>query len=411
MTNNLSDRYLDTVSLLKELGLWDLDIGMDFLPIVQYCMPPPSTHKITQLLEDLVKCEVNTNWAPLTKTKKLLKKIQGKPSIAKGTSNRYGSLYPIQNGIHRIANQEEWLPKDKAFLINRFVTTVFKTTAESHLMHLGKYYDDVYKLRDALIVAYAKKNKLSYVMVHDENIKNKFDEVRSLSQIKCLLGKKGDKIRPSQNNIFWANPPEVKFTLPGTFFSSDEEKSNIIDTRPLDKINVERQPFPEEQLLSNTQQDDASYLFQPRWARNNVRSLADMNQLSWSSIFFYWEYTLKAKKPELFTLSILALLTGIRKSRWLKAIYNPTEELTFENLYISDKNTISFKVNNAATRFNDDNSNAHDYLTLQLPTGFELNKTTIQKGLKEEGTVRGFSKNNSGHTILKQRIKSWPYVI
>ena len=86
MTDSLSERYLNSVNLLKELDLWDLEIGMDFLPIVQYCMPPPSTHKITQLLEDLVKCEVNTNWAPLTKTKKLLKKIQGKPSITKGTS-------------------------------------------------------------------------------------------------------------------------------------------------------------------------------------------------------------------------------------------------------------------------------------------------------------------------------------
>lgn len=416
MIDSLSERYLNTVNLLKELDLWDLEIGMDFLPIVQYCMPPPSTDKITLLLEDLVECEVNTNWAPLTKTKKLLKKIQGKPSITKGTSNRYGSLYPIQNGIHRIANQDTWLPKDKAFLINRFVTIVFKTTAESHLLHLGKYYDDVYKLRDALIVDYAKKNKLIYVMVHDNNIKKKFNEVRSIYNFECLLGIKGDEIRPSQNNIFWANPPEVKFTLPGTFFSSDEEKSNIIDTRHPDKINVEKQPFPEEQLLNNTQQDDASYLFQPRWARNNVRSLADMNQLSWSSIFSYWEYTLKSKKPELFTLSILALLTGIRKSRLLKAIYNPTEELTFENLYISDKNTISFKVNNAATRFNDDNSNAHDYVTLQLPTGLEINKATIQKGLKEEGTVRGFSKNNSGpipflnnvsragHTLFRKNI-------
>ena len=72
-----------------------------------------------------------------------------------------------------------------------------------------------------------------------------------------------------------------------------------------------QEPTPEEQLLNNQQQRERPYFSQPKWARDNVRSLADMNQLCWSIIFAYWEYVLQANKNELFKLSLLVLLAII----------------------------------------------------------------------------------------------------
>lgn len=416
MAEKLETLYLDTINLLKELNLWDLESGLAFLPIIQYCMPPPSTAKIIQLLTDLKTCQVDTDWAPLKKTTILLDRLKGKPLIERGDPKRYGTLYPVQNGIHRIAIQVDWTLKDKAFLINHFASIVFHTTAEQRQLHKTKYYNDVYRLRDALIATYARSNNLNYTRIYFQNIEEKINETYFISKQERLLGTKLGIYSPTPNNTFWTNPPEAKFTIPLELINSDERKKYTINTRHQEKSGYERQPTSEELLLNNTQQEDSPYFFQPRWARNNVRSLADMNQLSWSSIFAYWEYTLKAKKYNLFILSFLTLLTGIKKSRWLNAIYNPAEELTFDNLYISETNTISFKVNQAATRFSDDHREAYDYVTLQLPAGISLDKMSVKNGLKEEGTVRGFSQNHSGpapflnnisragHTLFRKNI-------
>ena len=130
-TSFYAERYKETISVLKEHNLWDLEFGMLFLPVIQHCMPPASLYEINDLLDNLVSCEIDTDWAPLQKTKRLKKKISqiikiieeakeakqaelGEEAEAfeknkevkeeKEVITDFGTIYPITLGIQRISN-------------------------------------------------------------------------------------------------------------------------------------------------------------------------------------------------------------------------------------------------------------------------------------------------------------------
>lgn len=403
MTKFLEDRYLDTVSLLKEINLWDLDTGMILLPIIQYCMPPPSTKEIIKLLKYLTDNKINTNWAPLLKVEKTYRKLQGKPTIEKGDPDSYGTNYPIHLGIHKIASQKNWSDEDRSYLIDHFVTKVFETTAIQEWLNTNEYYSNVYYLRDVLITDYAQQNDLIVIGRFDANLDYKRQKTEQLLSKEKLLGVHGECIAFNPENTFWQNPPATKFTLSLEFLNNQTQKGDA-DPHRHETLGPEPEPTAEELLLVTEQQLQASYYSQPKWVRQNVRSLADANQLSWSTVFSYWEHLLKADKMEVFKLSLLVFLTGIQKSRWVNATYNIEEKITFNNLNIIEPNTLIIRVNKGATIFTDSNDYAKDYIILNMPKGLRISEDTISKGLKEEYMVRSFSKTCAGPTPLLNNI-------
>jgi hypothetical protein len=107
-TSFYAERYQKIVSTLKKHGLWDLEYGLLFLPLIQHCMPSPSIKGIHGLLEDLIACEVDSDWAPLEKIKKLKRKVyqvmNNSNFIEEEAMLRLGINYPITHGIQKISN-------------------------------------------------------------------------------------------------------------------------------------------------------------------------------------------------------------------------------------------------------------------------------------------------------------------
>ena len=270
MTKFLEDRYLDTVSLLKEISLWDLDTGMILLPIIQYCMPPPSTKEIIKLLKYLTDNKINTNWASLLKVEKTYRKLQGKPTIEKGDPDSYGTNYPIHLGIHKIASQKNWSDEDRSYLIDRFVTKVFETTAIQEWLNTNEYYSNVYYLRDVLITDYAQQNDLIVIGRFDANLDYKRQKTEQLLSKEKLLGVHGERIAFNPENTFWQNPPATKFTLSLEFLNNQTQKGDT-DPHRHETLGPEPEPTSEELLLATEQQLQSSYYSQPKWARQNVR--------------------------------------------------------------------------------------------------------------------------------------------
>lgn len=429
MARFLEKRYLETVGLLKDLGLWDLETGMKFLPIIQYCMPPPSFDKIHELLGNLHSSGVNTDWAPssdlltlrnkMTKAKVNISRRNTPFKMVRGDSTKYGTEYPISYGISKIAKQKDW-GINRAVLIKKFVETVYYTTAKQSLLFSETYYRNIFNLRDVIITDFADYGvRVPTVGQFDKDIDEKSTKVQLIKSNYILLGVKAGK-PVADSDRFWANPPEAKFTLPPDFNNlMDKTLPSHDNPRPLvgfEPGDFTRPPEPEDFLLNNTQQKSNPYYSQPKWVRNNVRSLADANQITWSTLFDYWERVLKAGKKEIFNLTLVTLLTGIRKRRWVNATYDVNTTLTAENMYISTSNTIKLTINRAAHVFTSNESYAKNFTILSIPKALQLDKKQVKAGLSEEGMARGFEAANpgikpllnniarSGHTLLRKNI-------
>lgn len=430
MSRFLEERYLETVGLLKDLGLWDLENGMKFLPIIQHCMPPPSLDKIQELLNNLYFSGINTDWAPnsdllilrnkVTRAKANISRKNISFEIVRGDSTKYGTQYPISYGVNKIYQQKRW-GRNRAVLIRELVETVYFTTAKQSLLISETYYRNIFNLRDVIITDYAENSvKIPAVGQFDKEIDIKLSKVNYISTKETLLGVQTRKYGVNDSDRFWANPPEAKFTLPPDFNNlMDQTLSSQDNPRPLvgfEPGDFTRPPEPEDFLLNNTQQKSNPYYSQPKWVRNNVRSLADANQITWTTLFNYWERVLKAGKKEIFNLSLVTLLTGIRKRRWVNATYDVNKTLTAESMYISKSNTLKLTINRAAHVFTSNESYAKNFTILSIPKALQLDKKQVKAGLSEEGMARGFEAANpgikpllnnvarSGHTLLRKNI-------
>lgn len=429
MPTFLEDRYLETIGLLKDLDLWDLENGMKFLPIIQYCMPPPAFDEIYKLLKNLFNSGVNTSWAPskvLSELMQKMRKVHDKKrsylvETSRGDPKKYGTHYPISFGINKIANQNQWLKSDRASLIVKFVEIVYLTTAKQELLYSNTYYRNIFNLRDVLITDFHENTTaLPPKGQFDSEIDIKANKVNYILNRFSLLGTNENTYGVLDKDRFWANPPEAKFTLPSGYnqdsdknISNSDEKISIIGFEP---GNFARPPQPEDFLLNNEQQKNNPYYSQPKWVRNNVRSLADTNQLTWSTIFGYWERVLRANKKDIFTLSLISLIAGIRKRRWMNATYEANKPLSTESMYISENNTLTLVINRAAHIFSSDEPYAKHFTILNIPKKLQVSKENVKAGLNEEGLARGFEANNpgvkpllnnvarSGHTLLRKQI-------
>lgn len=167
-------------------------------------------------------------------------------------------------------------------------------------------------------------------------------------------------------------------------------------------------------MKNNIQQRLNLFSERPQWVRNNVRSLADANQLSWSNIFHYWEFLLSKKLNSLFKLSLTCFLTGIHKKRWINGL--DSNLITLDSAHLFEENNLRYKLNGGATDFLN-RGEENNVIQLSLPNEIRLTKQTLIDGLKEESAVRSFNRrypgpspnlNNiarSGHTLLRKTFK------
>lgn len=425
-TSFYAERYKETISVLKEHNLWDLEFGILFLPVIQHCMPPASLYEINDLLDNLVSCEIDTDWAPLQKTKRLKRKISQIIKIIeeaeeaeafeknkevkeeKEVITDFGTIYPITLGIQRISNLKlnksvrsvERIKMIKRKMIIMFVEYVYsKTGAEEDLVS-RQLYNDIYQIRDVIIDGYIREQRLNFSGGYKRDLEKKRERVSSIINNHRRIGSK--KLSGLSQDNFWDNPPHVPFSICRNDFESGVKPTRLTGSEPEEGAST-RSPSDEELLRNNVQQRANLNTSRVKWARSNVRSLADANQLSFSSIFRYWEYLLEKNEKSIFILSVITFLTGIPKKRWLSSI--KTGDLTAESLLIhKDSNAIEFKLISGATQFDSSEVQSTNLVLLKLPIHLNLTHKIIVQGVKDESRVRAFNKLNSGPSLILNNV-------
>ena len=416
-----AERYLATIEVLKKHGLWNLELGLLFIPILQHCMPAPSVHKIHQLLSDLANCEVDTDWAPSPVILKLKKEVARHIHATELTSEfeqqNWGTDYAIAFGIHRIAQQRYmhdkeqhyWPTKLKSEAIEEFVETVYENMGAEQALNKDDLYNDIYQLRDVLIVRYAEQHSLGIYGSSKYHIQDKQKRISNTLQDQQGFGnnKRNRHATPS----FWKNPPNTQFCIQ----IDDIEASTPSPKKADPDEDVTTGPSDDELMKNNTQQRLNLFSERPRWVRNNVRSLADANQLSWANIFQYWEFLLTKKLNSLFKLSLTCFLTGIHKKRWINGLASHLPTLDSVHLF-EENNELRYKLNGGSSDFLNSTEESN-VIQLYLSNGISLTKQSIRDGLKDESAVRSFNRrysgpsptlNNicrSGHTLLRKTLK------
>jgi hypothetical protein len=415
-TSFYAERYQKTISILKEHGLWDLKYGLLFLPLIQHCMPYPSLNEIYKLLDDLVACEVDSDWAPLEKMKELKNKVFQTIKAIKLVENEKGEKekikglgenYPISLGIQRINNLKlnkvvsdiERSKMIKRNMIILFVETVYsKMGAEEDLID-AELYLDVYQVRDVIIDDHITNQRLNFSGGYTKGLEKKRDRSSLIFKDIRRIGSGNPHASPGDN--FWNNPPHAPFSIP-----TNERKTNVKPTdlpRSEPEEATTRNPSDAELLRNNAQQRANLNTSRVKWARSNVRSLADPNQLPFSSIFRYWEYLLEKNEKSLFIVSVITFLTGIPKKRWLNCI--KTSDLTAESIRIlEESNAIEFKLASGATQFASSEVQNSDLVLLNLPVALKLTHKIVAQGVKEESRVRAFNRQYSGPSLMLNNL-------
>ena len=409
-------KYLDTISVLKEHDLWDLEHGMLFLPLIQHCMPHPSFNQIYKLLEALEACEVDTDWAPHAKVKKLKRKVSRIINdIDSADSNKseekeiqgLGKNFPVAYGIQRINNlllskvisDREQIKIIKRNMIITFVEYIYSRMAAEEELNNTELYQDIYQIRDVIIDQYIKEQGLKFYGGYKKDLGKKKERVSLIVKEKRKIG---SYILFSKNNdSFWDNPPDVPFSISKINIESGFKSTRSNGSEPEGAST--RSPSDEELLRNNVQQRANLNTSRVKWARSNVRSLADANQLSFSSIFNYWEYLLEKNEKSLFTLSVVTFLTGIQKKRWLNC--TKTGDLTAESIRMhEDSNAIEFKLISGATQFDSSEVQSTNLVLLNLPIDLNLTRKIIAQGVNDESRVRAFNRLNSGPSLLLNNV-------
>ncbi|MFT6903621.1 MAG: hypothetical protein ACJAS1_000265 [Oleiphilaceae bacterium] len=419
--NFYAGRYLATIEILKKHGLWNLDFGLLFMPIIQHCMPPPSIHKIHQLLTDLSNCEIDTDWAPhkaLLKLKKEVVRHTHAPDLTSEHEQKsWGTDYAIAFGINRIAKQryihdEEqcyWPTKLKSEAIEEFVETVYENMGAEQALNKDDLYNDIYRLRDVLIVRYAEQYSLGIYGSSKYHIQEKQKHISNTLQDQQGFGnnKRNRHATPS----FWENPPNTQFCIQIEDIeasTSSPKKSDPDESNTLEPNDIEF-------MKNNTQQRLNLFSERPQWVRNNVRSYADANQLSWGSILQYWEFLLTKGLTRIFKMSLICFLTGIHKKSWINGLASNLPSL--DSVHLSEENSVlRYKLNGGAKDFFD-YFDEQNIMLLPISPGLKLTLEAVKAGLKEESAVRSFNRrysgpsptlNNvcrSGHTLLRKTLK------
>lgn len=406
----LSKQYQDNIKLFSQNGLWNFELSLIIKPILQRCMPPPSIEAWKSLLERLVELRLETNWCLSHDISKLKRALQTL-SDDRPYKGDIGTEHPIFFAITRQSLYPNWPIQSQRDVIIELIEIVYKSTAPDESLKDHKhYYRHVYRLRDVLIFEQAQKQSLK---IGDKTQKNLNKKREYVSDILEGIGWAGSDIFSIDDSPFWKQPPQIRLktkSLPSG--ASNSNNGTAVDSiekfdHPADRTNE----ISKSGLLNSDEQKKELKFQLPNFIRNNVRSLADPNQLSWSSVLAYWKQLLSDGKEEVFILSLFALLTGIRIERWKNLIAGTSEEITSTNIvYAPEQNCLYYEVNNFAAVFELRNGELPPtQLCLKLPTALcklldKLIQQSVAEGIRESYPIRKFSKNHPGPSPTINRV-------
>lgn len=408
--SRLKKQYKKNIKLFTKLGLWDFEWFLIIKPILQHCMPPPSIDAWRSLLERLIELRLSTNWCLMHDILKLNRALQQLPN-GRPYRGDIGIEYPIFYAITHQKLYPNWPIQSQRDVIIELIEIVYKSTAPDESLKDHKhYYRHVYRLRDVLIFEQAKKQGLKIGVKTQKNLNEKREYV---SDILEGIGWAGSDLFHSDVETFWEKPPIVKLKTQSLLSRSCPDKSDLT-ADPIETLDlpVDRSNEISKSGLLNSAEQKKELTFQlPNFIRNNVRSLADPNQLPWTSVLTYWKQLLSDGKEEVFILSLFALLTGIRTERWKNLIAGTSEEITSNNIvYDPEQNCLYYEVINFAAVFElRDGELSPTKLCLKLPTALcklldKLILQSVAEGLKESYPIRKFSKNHPGPSPTLNRV-------
>lgn len=414
MNHWLSHRYLETIKVLREDGLWNLDDGLILLPYIQHCLPPPNLNSIRQSMSELILMGVDTDWFPLAEMKRIHKKIRGTPdSLIEGKADQaqkesIGHDYPIHYGIRRICSQRDWSVEIQRLAVVQFIEFIYKNTGPANYINPSNYYSDVYSTRDVYICLVAKKYQLPVSGQHRKGLQKK---LLLLKKIRSESRWVGNHVKDGRQDFpdvpFWENAPEIPYRF---IISSTPDSSTPAPGTPPDSSH---EPGDLRDLTATPPSEHENLIpkLLVKWARQNVRSEADAGALSWGIIFRYWEFLLTKSRMEQFLISVLALATGIPKKRW-QSLSSDETALKQGGLVISlTARHLVYKVQNIASDFSQtpaDKAPISQCLQLAIPSCwqnfFSAPETFIAQGIKEESSLRGYSRKYGGVTPTINRM-------
>lgn len=394
------ERYESVIELLKKHGFWNLESGQYFLPLIRYCLPPPSYHHIEELLDNLIKCKVDTDWAPLKKMRLLKSRInhyaRSEDKSVYGTID-VGTAFPIAFGIKRIADLPEWPDEVKRDLIIEFAEAIYASTGSAEGISHSDFYADVYQFRDVIIAQKASALSLKPHANTRKSLNDKVERVSRLLEGAHRFGNHRDNRR--LKGSVWAEIPNIPFVLhpdeldeiaagSSSSVSGDSFLNGTDHSDKQSNQSIQEQNREYEQIFSRL-----------KWSRDNVRSLANYSQPQLTHILSYWESLLDKKRVSIFKMSLISLVTGLPKKRWEgcidSSIIEPAHQNHIDKLWLDTQhNKIIYFVGNNATEFDEDAT--FNRVELLLPQGLKLSSKDIEDGLNEDRAVRDYNENNPG---------------
>mgnify|MGYP000182035078 FL=1 len=274
------------------------------------------------------------------------------------------------------------------------------------------YYDHVYRGRDSLIYRYATRYGLEIKGKWSSSILSKpeykIKETKLILDSQQLLGTNIKCCTKSSNNRFWLSTPQIPFQAIFPINKKNRPKSSFgngpNNNEPQDKT-PKNDVINQSGLLTNENQKSAASEAISKWSRSNVRSFSDHGQLSFTTISKYWSFLKRKKYTEQLIISLLSLLIGISKDRWLTYKIGTIKDLSRSNIIIDlERSLLIYVVTGGASNFQPNKKEIADSekVEISLPTNItkliKHRPSIINKGLKDDYCIRAFAKDNPGPT-------------
>ncbi|WP_156506312.1 hypothetical protein [Oleiphilus sp. HI0117] len=326
--------------------------------------------------------------------------------------SKVGTNYPVYFGItqvHRL-REKSWASNDINLCIDLFVKKIFANTEVAEkLVSLDSYHDDVYTVRDDIIMNMASRNNLQVLSNTDKNEDFKFERTFTLDHNVRLVGGLAMSFIPETHSTFWDNPPEIviKSRPPRKKITHeiDDETKDIeeIDTNPFGFLDTRSQALFKRNVIKD-------------FSKENIRTFSDRNQLSRQVIITYLAYLADKNKITFFTVALLRAALGIEQMR----LFDPQKNKDHKDWVIKfhDNNTISYLVSNGATDFAREKGKGATkaaHVTVRLPaTLYELLKTVFNNQdskIDQSGVQKTFKLKQAGSVPTLNRITRSAHII
>ncbi|WP_432472801.1 hypothetical protein [Amphritea sp. HPY] len=409
----LSKQYQSNIELLSRIGLWDFEWSLILNPILQHCMPPPTVKAWKELLTRLYDLNINTDWARKGDVKKLISSLPKEGKIPSNSDDTTTDItdFPIFYAITKRYLYQQWSLHLQAKLLIEFIELVNSRIAPGDLLkNSRKYSRDIQRLRDAMIIDFSQEHSLPTHGKTEKDLESKYD---STFEIRHGRGWIGSDLYIPDSPSFWEQPPLIEVKNRDRALSPRSYRSHKVapvdeqfDHAPDKSVDISNKGG-----LNSEEQTQALKQKIPVFIRNNVRSLADPNQLSWSCLISYWKQLLQGQKGELFVLSLLAFLTGIRRDRWAKFTVGSANNIRSDNIvYALIDGCLFYEVRDLATVFEKPQDGLSPIqFCLSLPKKLNsLLKTISEKlpkqGLQDSYEIRKFSEVNAGPSPTINRV-------